>query len=701
MFWQDRPFVRILLFFLAGIFLAYYVPFIRYQPVAAWAIAGAIFLALSFAATLFLRSYRYRWLNGMALYPAILLAGILLTLFHLKTENVSLNMSRQEVRNGEILTEPQPAKKSVKCILKLSRDKHSETGNGFFRVMAYFEKDSASTNLHPGDCVALNGRFQRPSKVLNPGEFDFRNYLKNQGIRYMLFVKSGKWKKLSYQDPFNLKAPFSSWRNKLLETLGKNGLQGDEFEVGAAILLGYEQLLEPDVRRNYATAGVVHILCVSGMHVGIIYLVLSFLLGFLTRFRHGKRLKNVLLLLLIWCYALLTGLSPSVLRASVMISFFIIAGALEREYDNYNLLAASAFLLLVFNPFFIFNVGFQLSYAAVLGILTFYFPLYRMVYFKYRVPGLFWAALSVSFSAELGVFPIAVHYFHLFPVYFLITNLLVFALAYLILSSGMALLVFSWLPGVSRFLGSLLNTFLGTLNHIVNFVAGLPYARIQDVFLPWSHVWLIYLLTLLLYFLIIQKNIRLLLPVLTVILVLLSMHTVRNYRLLRQEKLVVYAIPRHTAVDFISGKKHVLLADTSALKATKVLDYDTEGYRIMRSLKKHYAGLETPVAGPAVFYQDGFAKFGTLRLFILNPGRKHFPALDRKIAIDYLIYRGSGKIPLKEISKSIRFKNVVFDGSVSPYREKTLVKNAGNLHIKVFSLLKSGALIVDRNTLTD
>ncbi len=696
MFWQDRPFVRILLFSLTGIFLAYDIPMIQRQPFLLWVIADSAFLLLSFAFTLFLKSYRFRWIHGFAIYGTVILAGITLTLFHLKAQNIPLKVNKSEVWSGEILTEPQFTNKSVKFILKLSRNDDPKSGDNFFKVMAYFEKDSTSMHLHLGNYVTLEGKLQMPDKVLNPGEFDFRKYLKNKDIKYMLFVKKGQWKRLSYQSPFNLKAPFASWRNYLLATLRRNGLTGDEFEVAAAILLGYEQLLEPDVHQNYVAAGVVHILCVSGMHVGIIYLILNFLLGFLGMFRHGKWIKNLLLLLFIWCYALLTGLSPSVLRASVMISFFIVANALEREYDNYNLLAASAFLLLVFNPLLIFNVGFQLSYAAVLGILTFYFPLYRVVYFKYKVFDILWAALAVSFSAELGVFPIAIHYFHLFPVYFPITNLLVFGLAYLILSSGMALLAFSWLPGVAKFLGLLLNTFISFLNHIVNFIAHLPHAQIQDLFLPWSRVWLLYLLIILLYFFIIHKKIRLLLPVLTVSLLLLSLYTWRSYRLLRQEKLVVYAIRYHTAIDLISGNQHELLTDSSALKTRETLSYHTKEFRIKSGLKPYFAGIEQPVTSHQIFYDNGFVKFDAIKLLILNPKEKHFPELHKKIDVDYLIYRGSKNIPLKEIMKSIRFKKVIFDGSVSPYLEKILIRKSKLFQLKTFSLLKSGALVIER-----
>lgn len=693
MSWQGRPFVRLLLFFLLGIFIAYDIPQLRQLPLTFYLILDLAFLLLSLTFTLYLKSYRYRWLNGLSFFSALVITGMGLTVFHSQGPTPLLQ-NKSEIRTGEIINEPQFTNKSVKLILKLTQNNHSPNNGNPLKIMAYIEKDSVALKLHLGDFIVLKGKLQTPKKPLNPEEFDYKNYLKDQGIKYTLFVAKNSWEKLPPQPSFNLKTLFATWRNYLLGTLRKNGLKGNEYAVAAAILLGYDELMAPNVQHNYVAAGVIHILCVSGMHVGIIYVAMSFLLSFLLRFRYGNILKNMLLLTLIWGYALLTGLSPSVSRAAVMISFFVLANALQREYDSYNLLATSAFFLLVFNPFLIFNVGFQLSYAAVLGIITFYFPIYKSLHVKYKLTNILWAAIAVSFSAQLAAFPIATHYFHVFPVYFLITNLLVFVLAYFILSTGMALLMFSWFSGVAKFLGIFLTGLIYSLNRVVSFMAHLPFSQIQDLFLPWGKVWLLYALIILLYFLLVQKKIRMLLPVLSVILLLLSLQTFRNYRLLLQEKLVIYAIKRHTALDFIHGKGHLLLIDSIATNSPEILNYHIENYRIKSGLKKNFGSLSMPISDNVVFYEQGFVHFGHLKLLIIDPKIRHYPHLQKKIDVDLLIYRGTRLISLQEIMKSVRFRRIVFDASVRLRIKNILKKESEMLNLKYFTLSESGAMVI-------
>jgi len=176
-------------------------------------------------------------------------------------------------------------------------------------------------------------------------------------------------------------------------------------------------------------AGAMHILCVSGLHVGIIYLVISFFLGFLNNTRFNNILKAILLLLTVWAYAIITGLSPSVQRASLMLSVFIIGNLLNRARDTYNTLAISALILLIIDPYLLFNVGFQLSYAAVIGIVTFHQPIYKLLYFKNTIIDKIWSITVLSFAAQMATFPIATYYFHFFPPWFWLTNLFTFPLS--------------------------------------------------------------------------------------------------------------------------------------------------------------------------------------------------------------------------------------------------------------------------------
>lgn len=688
--WRTRPFVRILFYFLIGIFAVVHVPALQQFPKNYFLFLTLILLLLLLGTYRFLKSYALRWLPGLLAGLTFVFAGISITLLQLEKQNTMLPDKGKVVLTGEIVSEPQPTKKSVKFILKPRYDSLKpihRSGN----IMVFLKKESKAQTLRMGDMVVVQGNLSTPGPPLNPEEFDYSFYLKTQRINRILFVPEHGWERIQANKSGSLKTLFAQWRNFLLTTLQQNGLTGEEYGVAAAILLGNDQLIDPDTQQNYVAAGAVHILCVSGMHVGIIFLVLNFLLGFLNRLKRGAVIKNSMLFLLLWSYALLTGLSPSVLRATVMISFFILANALKREYDSYNLLAASAFVLLLFNPFLIFSVGFQLSYSAVLGILTFYYPLYRSLYIKNKIVTLFWAALMVSLSAQLGTFPIAAHYFHVFPVYFLLTNLIIFVLSYFILSLGFGLLLLSWLPLIPKLVGMGLSFTIKLLNLWVQFVAHLPFSQLSDLYFPWPNVILIYLLILFVFLFLFHLKWRLVLPALTVVFLLLALHTYRNIELQSQKYLMIYAVNQHPAIGLIDGRNQILLTDSTAKANSGVLTYNLENYRIRQGLHNEIKKISGDDRGAEYFYRDGFLQFNGQHYYLLNKNQD-YPILSDKIRLAALFYSGTHYVPPQNLSRSFAFDTIVVDQTVPYWVQTKLSQEAKKLDIKVLNTRKSGAV---------
>ena len=374
---------------------------------------------------------------------------------------VNLTNSRQpeislgnfETFMGRVIEEPVETAETVRTVIEIRQIINNDTvimNPG--RTMAYFRKDSLSMQLEYGDMIVFQGKLTVPEGPKNPGEFNYAEFLALQNVHYIVFISGDNWSLLGTSSN-KLKSLAIKARKYLLNVLKDNGLAGNDYAVAAAILLGYDQLLEPELEQNYVTAGAMHILCVSGLHVGIIYLVLNFLLGFLRRNKLQKIIKVILLLTMIWFYALLTGFSPSVQRASLMITIFILATLSSKQKDVYNTLAASAIILLFVDPFIIFNVGFQLSYTAVLGILMFYKPIAGIFFIKNPVVRKIWEIVAVSTAAQLGTFPLAAHYFHFFPTYFWLTNIFIFPLSFAIVGAGMLLMAASWLPVISNLVG--------------------------------------------------------------------------------------------------------------------------------------------------------------------------------------------------------------------------------------------------------
>ena len=695
MFWRGRPFLRILLFFAAGILVARQ-GYAKIQPSTTGLILLlTLLISISAIAVTQIKSFKYSWVTGLLIDITMLMAGFTLTIQQIEKSQVKLNENPRAVWEGKLVTEPVQKAKTVKFIIKLFKrtDRDTILHRGI-KVLAYLKTNTLPDGLHLGKYLVFQGKMSPVEAPKNPGEFDYRRFLQDRGIHYMVFIDNANWQPLHEHSGFFLPAIFSRWRNKLLQSLRSQGLSRKEYTVAAAILLGYDQLIGPGLHQDFTAAGAVHILCVSGMHVGIVFLIFSFLLSFLLRFKNGNTLRNILLLIVIWSYALLTGLSPSVSRAATMISLFILADIFGRGYDNFNILAASAFLLLLLNPMLLFDVGFQLSYAAVAGILMFYFPIYRSVYFGNKILQAVWAALVVSFSAELGAFAIAAHYFHQFPLYFLLTNMAVFALSYLIIFFGMAFLTLSWIPFINHVLAWMLAKAVMLLILIVHFVASLPHSAVYDLYFPWLKVVLVFALLVWSYYLFIHKNLHMLIPVLATVVLLLGIQAYRVVLQLRQEKFIVYSLRHHTAIDLISGKEHVLLTDSLSFSDSG-LDYSLKNNRIAMGLRENSHPLSGNFRNDFVYFNSGFGQFDTLRFYIPPPGEHFYPKMRNKIRVDFLIFRYPGKTKLTEITKAIRFKKIILDGSLPYWAIKSLEKQAKLLNMNYLSIRNSDAHIID------
>ncbi len=692
MFWRGRPFLRILLFFASGILVARYWFADEQLPVKELILLLTFLTLASAVIAKRIKSFRYSWIAGLLLDIALFIAGLTLTVQQIRQSQVELAENPQTVWEGRLITEPMQRAKTVKFIIKITkRVSHDSVLPQNVKVLAYLKTNTLPVGLHLGNSLVFRGKMRPVEAPKNPGEFDYHRFLQDRGIRYMVYIDKKSWLQMPAQAGFLLPVVFSRWRNKLLQSLRSQGLSQDEYAVAAAILLGYDQLIAPDLHQDFTAAGAVHILVVSGMHVGIIFLIFSFLFSFLLRFKNGDYLRNVLLILVIWSYALLTGLSPSVSRAATMISLFILADIFRRDYDNFNILAASAFLLLLLNPLLIFDVGFQLSYAAVAGILMFYFPIYRSVYFGNKILQTLWAALAVSFSAQIGIFAIAAHYFHQFPLYFLLTNLAVFALSYLIIFSGLAFLSFSWIPFVSHLLAVVLAKMVSALIVIVRFVASMPFSAVYDLYFPWFKVVLIFTLLIWVYYLVIHKNLHMLTPALATLALLVGTQTIRQIQLQQQEKFIVYSLRHHTAIDLISGKEHVLLVDSLALARPSELDYSLKNSRIAMGLPENSHALSQTFHTDFVYYRMGFGQLGSLRFYVLPPKQKYYPKLLKKIRVDYLICRSPGKTKLAEIAKAIKFRQIILDASLPYWVVRSLEKQAKALNIGYLDLRNTGA----------
>lgn len=662
--WSKYPFLRLLPFLSLGIVLGEWNPIGNVSPQLLWLLLVG-WTVLETLLSRLLRPYRYRWLFGVI----ALLGFVYLGFFRCTLQKRNLVEVQGEAFVARIFEPPVEKERSVRVVLELRGVRTSQEWRATSgKVMAYLEKSDAACSLVYGDLLSFETPIEEVAPPLNPGEFDYRTFLRRQGITGRVYLKENGWKMLGVNDGHPLFRWSYRFRNQLLEALERCGVTEEAFGTGAALLLGDDEHLPAQQRQHYVAAGAMHVLCVSGMHVGVVYLMASFLLGLLGKSPRKGKLRRILLLLLIWCYALLTGLSPSVLRSSLMLSFLSIGDMIHRKGYALNTVAASAFVLLLINPNNLFAIGFQLSYAAVVGILLLQRPIYIMIFIKNKLLDKVWEITSVALAAQLATMPFTVYYFHQFTPYFWLSNLFMSPLSFVAILSGMGLLMVSWIPWVGPALGKVVWLCLTAMNSVAEHIEQLPLSLVRGLYINKVEFFLcLLLLTLFLVFLHLKKK-RLLMELLSVSALLAVSLAFRSQTVARQEKVTVYSLRKHTCLEIMRGSEHLLVCDAGLPADAATIDY---------SLKPNWARHQLPMNPWCFLLSEAFdhpmaEKRGTL----LSAGGFLFAFWDpsafsetpgRVWEVDYLLVRGKQRPELDRVRQCYQMATLLVDGSVPPH----------------------------------
>jgi len=371
--------------------------------------------------------------------------------------------------------------------------------------LMYFNTSKGVLNFKVGDIFLLPNKLNQIPPKINPWGFDYPKFLKRQNIYFQGFY--------SFHDVIEINDKHHSLfdfikniRENILKAYQGQFTNPNSFAVFAALVLGNKENLDEDISNNYVNAGTMHVLAVSGLHVGILYFLLGFIFKNLKKNKGLKFLSTLLQIGIIWFYAAITGLSPSIMRAATMFSFLIIGDQLNRTSNIYNTLAISAFVLTFFQPELFASIGFQLSYLAVIGILLIYPPLYRIYTFKYQVSNYIWGLVCVSIAAQFAVLPLSIYYFNQMPTYFLLANIFVIPIATVNLVLGFLASTFFWLVSITKLFGVILNTGFWIQNLVVSTISELPFSYFSDLTINNHQVFLVYGLIASIILLLLQEN---------------------------------------------------------------------------------------------------------------------------------------------------------------------------------------------------
>jgi len=478
------------------------------------------------------------------------------------------------------------------------------------KIVLYCSDSLANNKIEPGSEIIFKAHLYEITSNKNPGDFDFKHYMNLKGIRYQATVR--KDVTISDSKRYNLPTIALNIRTKLMRLYREAGIDGDEYAVLGALTLGDTNYISNEVKSYFSSSGAMHVLSVSGLHVGIIFIVLNFLLKPLNKSTKLKIIKVILLLGSLWIYAFITGLSPSVLRSTSMFSLLVVGENINRKTNTYNTLAVSAFILLLLNPLILFNVGFQLSYCAVFSIV-FFQPRFASLYKpKNKVIKYAWDLLTVSLAAQLGTTPISIFYFNQFPSYFLLSNFIVVPAAAIILYLGMLFFAVSFIPYVSDAIALCLKYITLALNHSVKTIESLPGSVVENIMVSLLAVVLLYLLiAFITSFILSKRGVYLLLSLSTLVLLFVlnvNAEIARN----SQQKLVIYNNRTEPLISYIDGSNHYYYtpSDTISKYTSQMLKNCSRYFRTSAPL-----GIEKDT-GKGNKYQQQILTIGEIQIAI-------------------------------------------------------------------------------------
>lgn len=520
-------------------------------------------------------SFRWRWITGVLISFLMASAGMALYPLYAPEPAEIVFTSDQGSNKLRILLlgilqgEPEQKTNSVAIAVRIFA-MHDSTGircNPF--MLAVWVKGDEGMSLKPGDTLCFTGMPRKITNPGNPGEFDYAAHMARKGIFYRMFQKEGEWGRVGQGCPNPFQGLLLRSRQAIRQKVYDGSLSGANQGLALALLLGIKDGLEEEVSRSFSVAGTIHVLCVSGLHAGIIFLVVNILLGGVRKIpRFGRPLFFVIALCSVWGYAFLTGLPPSVGRASLMLSFVLLGKLLNRNTPTINSVAGSALMQLAVNPALLSAIGFQLSYLAVVGIVTLFKPLSQL----WNPAGKLWLKLrdlaGVSLCAQLFTFPVTLAAFHTFPTWFLLANIMVIPVTGFVIYAGMLFLIF---PGgfLHHWSGVLFDNMLSLMRWMVRLVESMPHAEIRGIAFSPSQSWIIMGAVLALMLWLQNLGKRFLILFLSLIFIFLIYNTYYIGKRDHQQAMVVYNVTGNTLIDLIDNGLRTTVSgpDTVSLKS--------------------------------------------------------------------------------------------------------------------------------------
>lgn len=547
------------------------------------------------------------------------------------------------------------------------------------KVLLQIQKDSLDHGLMISDFLWTYGAFEMIQAPLNPHQFSYKDYLEKLDIQQRLVVANGTWVFVN-QKNFSLFRWADHLRERIQKQLKKLDFSADQLGIFNALLLGQRGEVSDELLQDYTRAGAMHILAISGLHIGILLLLFNYLLKPLEYFKNGVYFKTVLVLILMWAFALVVGLSSSVVRATSMFSFVAVAMVFKSQTAVLHSLISSLFFLVLYNPMFLFDVGFQLSYLAVFGIV-FTQPILNGFWTpKWWLLRKIWQLTTVSLAAQIAVLPLSLYYFHQFPALFILSNLLIVPCLGVILFLGLLIIVLSFLNAVPGLLVTVYAFVLEAMNILIQWVSRQELFVFEEI--SFSSCLLVCTYTVLLFFLHyltkpkFYKSILVLVAVLCFQAILLF----ERWDLARQYKLIIFHQTTHTLIAEQKGNQLSIFhnLDSIQLGQSNLL----KAYRIGAQIDAQEAEDSIP----------SLLSFRDKQILIVDKlGVYQLTGLKNPI----VLLRESPRVNLKRLIKTLQPQLIIADGSNYTSSIKEWESICKELEVCFYSTRVQGAYVLE------
>lgn len=514
------------------------------------------------------------------------------------------------------------------------------------KIMLHVDNANLRDQLIIGDQLQIKGQLHRNTIQKNPNQFDYAKYLENKQIYAQLYAEMHQIKKGSIIDK-DIWYHAAKLRSRSIQNLEKSKFNSQELNVVIALIMGQQQNIDPEIKQEYQYAGAVHILAVSGLHIGFILFFITFLLQPIPATKRGSFIKLIITILTLFLFGVLTGLSPSVVRSVVMFSFFAIGFYLRRSTNIYHTLLVSIFLILLFKPSFLFDVGFQLSYVALFFIVWLQPEIASIWQPKNKIKKYFWNILSVSIAAQIGTLPLSVYYFHQFPGLFFLTNLIVIPVIGFIMGLGIVVLFLASCNWVPYYPAKTLELSIYYLNKIISYIASFEQFVVKDIPLNSSLLVTSYLVIIALVIALQFRNTKSLFLCLATIVIFQITAIATKYNLQNQKEFIVLNRSKKTQIIERNSIFTTVYSQDSIFKNQK-------DDRILSSyLTANFSSIKEQFKLRNLFY------FNENKILLIDSSMVY----PKNIHPDIVILTQSPRLNIERLIQTLKPKIIVADGS--------------------------------------